>query len=120
MPLHAGYAADKGGNTIHVQYIGHDANLHWVWDNEIIVTENISTGDCLARMGLLNKKEISRLRKINVEEWMKGSRALLPDVYDFKDNIIDRAYADKNKAIIEDQLLIAGIRLSAVLEKIFG
>ena len=120
MPLHAGYGADKGGNTVHVQYIGHDANLHWVWDNEIIVTEGISTNDCLARLSLFNKKEVSRLKKIDIEEWMKESRALLPNVYDFKDNIIDQAYDDKNKTIIEDQLLIAGVRLSAVLEKVFG
>jgi hypothetical protein len=119
MPLHSGYGSDRGGNSVRVTYIDHETNLHWVWDNEIIVTENITAADCIARMSSWNRKEIDAYKKGAPKDWMLQSRSLLNHVYDFKDNSLDRAYADKNKMIVEDQLLIAGIRLSTVLESIF-
>jgi hypothetical protein len=119
MPLHVGYEGDKGGNTIQVKYLDRPVNLHRVWDTEIIESEKISANDCLQQMNNFSKKEIKAFRKIDVENWIQEPRSLLDRVYDFKDNAIDQAYIDKNKKIVEEQLLIAGIRLSAVLEQIF-
>ena len=51
---------------------------------------------------------------------MNESRAHLDNVYDFKDGIIDKKYIDKNTVIIEKQLFEAGLRLGAVLSKIFS
>ena len=119
MPLHVGYEDDKGGNTVQVKYLGRPVNLHRVWDTEIIESEKITADDCLHRMNDFNKREISDFKKINVENWTREPRSLLNDVYDFKDGTIDQPYIDKNKKIVEDQLLIAGIRLSAVLSLIF-
>ena len=119
MPLHVGYAEDKGGNTIQVKYINNQTNLHRVWDTEIIESENITTNDCLAKLNMFSKTEIEGFEKINVENWINEPRSLLNNVYEFKDNTIDQAYINKNKEIIEEQLAIAGVRLSAVLKKVF-
>jgi hypothetical protein len=119
MPLHIGYGQDKGGNTIKVKYLGNEVNLHRVWDSEIIESEKITMADCLAQMQTLSKKEIAAYKKVNVVSWMEEPRSLLDQVYDFKDNNIDQAYINKNKPVVEKQLLIAGIRLSAVLTEIF-
>lgn len=119
MPLHAGYGADKGGNTIKVKYLDHDGNLHWIWDTEIIETEHITTEDCMTIVKHYKKKKLAKIGNIDVESWMYGSRSYLDNVYDFNNNVIDQAYADKNKEIIENQLATAGIRLAAVLEKMF-
>ena len=35
-PLHAGYRADKGGNTYQVQFAGKGSNLHRVWDSGLL------------------------------------------------------------------------------------
>jgi hypothetical protein len=51
---------------------------------------------------------------------MNESRAYLDNVYDFKDGIIDKNYIDKNTVVIEKQLFDAGLRLAAVLNKIFS
>ncbi len=120
-PLHVGYGTDKGGNDIRANYLTHPSNLHKIWDTEIIESEAITTDQCLALYKDLSKKEIAKLKDVNIEVWMQEPRALLPNVYDFntQENNIDQAYIDKNKKIIEQQLLIAGIRLSAVLEKVF-
>ncbi len=115
-PLHVGYGDDKGGNTIKLSYLGKDANLHWVWDNEIIQTKSITYQRCLDVYKTMRPAEVAELRAVNIEQWIKEPRALLPNVYDFKDNTIDQAYVDKNAPIIEKQLLIAGLRLSSALE----
>lgn len=119
MPLHVGYGEDKGGNSIDVSYLGKPSNLHTVWDSRIITTEHICTDDCLALMKNKSKDEIAKLKVINVVQWMQQPRSLLGEVYNFQNNTIDLAYADKNKKIIEQQLLIAGIRLSAILQHVF-
>jgi len=119
MPLHIGYAEDKGGNAIQVKYINHQSNLHKVWDTEIIEGENITKDNCVEQLALFSKKDVEGYRIINVEDWTNEPRSLLSDVYDFKDNYIDEGYVSKNKAIVEQQLAIAGVRLSAVLERVF-
>ena len=119
MPLHAGYGVDKGGNTIQVKYLGNNASLHWVWDTEIIESEKITKKACLKRLEELTPAELAADKKIDVIAWMNQSRSYLDNVYDFKDNTIDQAYVDKNKPIVEDQLVRAGIRLAAVLDNVF-
>jgi len=119
-PLHVGYGIDKGGNDIQVKYLTKPANLHRVWDTEIIESEHISANQCLLLTKNFDDDEIKQLKTINVEKWVYEPRALLSGVYSLpEDNTIDQAYIDKNKKIIETQLLIAGIRLSAILEDVF-
>ena len=119
MPLHVGYSQDKGGNDIKVNYLGKESNLHRVWDTDIIESENITLNDCLLRLSRYDKNEVEQLRNINIEEWTHEPRALLYNVYDFKNNDIDQVYVNRNKEVVENQLLLAGIRLSAVLKEIF-
>lgn len=120
MPLNVGYGVDKGGNLIRVKYLGHQSNLHHVWEDDIISSENIQTEDCLACYKTMEKFEVAQYKKINLEDWLMESRSLLDTVYNFPwDNIIDQPYTDKSKKIIEKQLVIAGVRLAAVLEEIF-
>jgi S1/P1 Nuclease len=118
-PLHVGYGDDKGGNTVQVKYLDHNANLHWVWDNEIIESEHITVTECLKLYKSFTEGEVGQLREMNIKKWIQEPRALLAKVYDFHDNNIDQAYIDKNKILVEQQLLVAGIRLAAVLEHLF-
>ena len=121
-PLHVGYGTDKGGNDIQVKYLGHPNNLHRVWDTEIIEGEGITANQCLLHYKDFDKDELAALREINIEKWIYQPRSLLSKVYNFKqeDNSIDQIYIDRNKQIIEQQLLVAGIRLAAILKKVAG
>lgn len=118
-PLHTGYGSDKGGNDIKVKYLDHNSNLHLVWDSEIIESENITVADCMGMARKYNKARFNQLKQIDVVEWMNFSRSQLDDVYDFKDGTIDKAYVDKNKAVIENDVYLGGIHLYAVLEHCF-
>ena len=119
-PLHCGYPEDKGGNTIHVSFLGKKVNLHRVWDSEIIYYKKINTEICEAAYSGINTAEIKKIQKIDVMSWVNDSRSLLPDVYDFQNNEIDENYIDKNTPIIEKQLFDSGLRLANVLTQIFS
>ncbi len=117
-PLHCGYKADKGGNEIQVDYVGKGTNLHKVWDTEIIEDANITLNDCLKLANTLSAEEKKKIQTTSVEAWMNESRTLLPEVYNF-DKKIKQDYVDKNKPVIEKQLVRAGIRLAMVLHQTF-
>lgn len=117
-PLHCGYAEDKGGNAISINY-GDSQNLHSAWDTGIIQEERISLNDCLKFSNTLSASEQKQIQQINVVKWMEESRALLPFVYGFEKGKITSDYSSKAKPIIEKQLVRAGIRLAAVLYRTF-
>ena len=119
-PLHVGYAADKGGNTVKVYYDATSFALHRVWDSEIIKDEVVGQSVDWAKLSHFTPEEWAKIRKIDVVQWMNESRALLDTVYEFKGDNITRKYAKQNAPIIEHQLLIAGLRLAAVLKDVFG
>jgi len=119
-PLHVGYGTDRGGNSIEVEFINKETNLHKVWDTEIIQYQSINTNSCINANSKLTNAEIKEIQKIDVIQWMNESRAYLDNVYDFKDGIIDNNYIDKNTVVIEKQLFDAGLRLAAVLNQIFS
>ena len=118
-PLHVGYAADQGANMIMVFFDATNSNLHRVWDTEIIRDEVLGQSVDWAKLSHFTPEETARIRKIDIVEWMNESRALLDTVYDFKGDNLTHKYAKQNAPVIERQMLIAGLRLAAVLKDIF-
>lgn len=119
-PLHVGYGEDKGGNTIKVDFLGKETNLHKFWDSEIISEMKLTTDKLKELYAGIRPEEIAKLNKVNVIEWMNESRYYLISVYDFKDEKITMPYINTNGVIIARQLISAGVRLSAVLTEIFS
>ncbi len=118
-PLHTGYTSDKGGNTIEVHSQNFSANLHSTWDTQIIETEGINLDKCLKVYESFTPQEVDTIKKIQVLRWMYQSRSYLDTVYDFKNGFLDQAYVSRAKLIIEKQLVIAGLRLAAILTEVF-
>lgn len=118
-PLHVGYGVDRGGNDALLSFKGYNSNLHGVWDYEIIETENITLEDCLEQFNYLSKLQVDSIQTISVMQWTNQSRALLPAVYNYQNNKIDQAYIVANTPVIKKQILIAGLRLAAVLKELY-
>lgn len=120
-PLHVGYASDRGGNDIGVSYMykSYNSNLHSVWDTDLIDSEGITIDSCLQMFNTLSSSDLANIKKINELQWFKESRAIMPGAYNFKNSLLDKTYIFNNKTIIERQMLVAGIRLAAVLEELF-
>lgn len=119
-PLHVGYGSDMGGNNIDVIYVSKPSNLHKVWDTEIIESEKINTENCKSLLSTLSDEKRDVISVVDPMAWMNYSRKLLPRVYKFTGDTIDRNYVRRNKIIIRKQLLYAGVRLAATLESIFN
>lgn len=117
-PLHVGYGSDKGGNSLQVNYNNKGTNLHSLWDSRIIESKDITLQDCL-NSEKFSKKELRKLKKINVVNWSKESRSYLDQIYNTGGNKISDEYVNENTKLIENQILKAGIRLAAVLKVIF-
>ncbi len=116
MPLHTGYDEDLGGNKVTVQHGPlKDHNLHRFWDEDIIGLKKITDADCLKHLAIYP----DTVKSVDFMFWMNESRLLLPGVYDFAGYNLDDAYLNKNKVVVEKQLLLAGLRLAAVLNKLF-
>ncbi|RYY39842.1 MAG: hypothetical protein EOO08_09230 [Chitinophagaceae bacterium] len=119
-PLHAGYASDKGGNTVNVDYENTQLNLHSLWDNRIIADAKVSFASCLELYSTWTPVRADSVRSAGLMTWMKESRALLPQVYAYPEPRIEKAYCLQNKPLVEQQLLAAGLRLARVLQESFG
>ena len=117
-PLHVGYGSDRGGNTYQISLNGRGTNLHAVWDKDIIEDENISLDDCMALYKKMSPAQIANIRNRSFVGWMNENRKLLVGIYPAK-HTIDNDYLQQNKAVVERQLLYAGIKLDAVLESLF-
>jgi hypothetical protein len=119
-PLHTGYSIDKGGNTIEVTSPVVSGNLHSVWDTQILEYKGINLDTCMKFLHTLTTQDIGNYKKINELKWMYQSRSLLDTVYNFQNNFLDKNYVDNNAQMIKKQLVIAGIRLSAILSEVFA
>ena len=119
-PLHTGYTDDRGGNDVQVSYEGGGTNLHHVWDNDIIASEHITIDSCLQYAAAMPQEEKKRLISGNFVAWMYDSRSHLGEAYAFTGHKIDELYAQKNKLLVEHQLVAGGLRLARVLETLFG
>jgi S1/P1 Nuclease len=117
MPLHTGYDDDLGGNKVMVQYDTLKThNLHTFWDVDIIRLANITDNDCLQ---LLSNGFKDSSKTPDFTGWMQDSRSLLSQVYDFPGFTLDKKYLDRNRDVVVRQLLKAGLRLAAILNKLF-
>jgi S1/P1 Nuclease len=118
MPLHTGYEEDLGGNKVMVQYDTIKThNLHRFWDEDIIALTNITDKDCL---DLYKTNVIGFQKEVDFLKWMHESRSLLNGVYDYPGFILSNDYLKKNKAIVQKQLLLAGLRLAEILNRLFS
>ena len=79
----------------------------------------ITLKTCLAYEKTLSDAEKKSGYGLSPLTWMSHSRALLPAIYDFKNGEIDQAYVDRARPLVEQQLVLGGLNLAAVLGEIF-
>lgn len=119
-PLHVGRKADLGGNRISLKWFGKKTNLHEIWDEKIIELEQLSSTEYAAFL----ERRI-QIKKSWEEDppmtWIQESQALRPLVYDFPakpPRYWEYEYRFKTHQVLNERLMQAGVRLSAVLNGI--
>ncbi|RAI94991.1 S1/P1 nuclease [Algoriphagus yeomjeoni] len=121
-PLHVGTGEDRGGNDIKVDYFGRATNLHAVWDTSVIEGWNMSyteIGNELSRR--LNKDLIAGYRAGGIDTWLAEAVAARPLIYNLPENKkLSYNYGYDTRSTIEERLIAASVRLTQILEEIYG
>lgn len=137
-PLHCGFLGDLGGNKIHLHWYHRKANLHHVWDTEIIDTamKQFYDSDLNVMIEAL-QKNITENWSDDLESWegCDGNRLACPNPYASESVSLACKYAYKNATpgsvlgddyflsrlpVVNKRLAQGGIRLAATLNRIFS
>ena len=125
-PLHVGRAEDQGGNGHKLTWFGSNTNLHEIWDEKLIEMEKMSYGDYTAFIDKMDRSRESVWAQAPISVWMEESMALRPLVYDnipalSPEGTLPRyweyKYYYKVSRTMNQRMLMAGVRLAALLEK---
>lgn len=121
-PLHVGTGEDRGGNDVKVEWFWDNSNLHRVWDSEMIDSKQLSSLELSQSVSyLLTKDNVAQWQNDGVRAWAMESVALRDRAYDLpEDKKIGYRYMYDHWSTVEQRIAQAGVRLAAVLNKIYG
>jgi hypothetical protein len=125
-PLHVGRAGDRGGNLVPVRVAGRETNLHAVWDGEPLrLPGQPSPRDRAGALQLPPAAARARWQRASPLDWARESQALRPVVYGFAaagaaPPDLPPAYLDRARAVTDERLLKAGVRLAGRLNVLLG
>jgi hypothetical protein len=127
-PLHALNVA-RGGNDIPVVAFGSGAckrsdgtsspcNLHGIWDTTLIARRQLSDRQYLNELS----EQIARERRnapstVSPAEWAMESHALAKRALVPSQGVVDDAYYRANISVIDERLVLGGLRLAAALNQ---
>lgn len=126
-PFHTGFGRlpngdpDLGGNRIKVLLDDEEKNLHSVWDSALIERTNRSNKAWIKRLNtqVLAGRDAEQLAGGSVVDWTNESHQLRIERHltnQQPPRALDATYIDESTAIIEERLLLAGLRLARLIE----
>jgi len=122
-PLHVGHTSDKGGNDIKVTWNNNPSNLHSVWDSGLIDFQQLSYTEYAMAINFTTSAQRAQWQKQPISQWLFESNQIADKLYDETksgDTLNGFKYNFNHIAIVNRQLLKAGVRLAGVLNSIFG
>lgn len=119
-PLHVGNGDDKGGNDIKVSWFGEKTNLHSIWDTKLIQHQTLSFNEYANYLLLdIDYSDIRKWQGDPLMTYINESKSIRDQCYDYTGDNLKWEYFYKNKTLLEQRLLQAGVRLSGELNRIF-
>ena len=125
-PMHAGRLSDRGGNDFKVKWFGQKTSLHSLWDSKIVESSRTWSysewRDHLDRRGKKFQKAISQG---TYEDWFKDTVKNASEIYGYAERTgieqpdFSYKYVYDFSPLLEEQLLLGGLRLAYVLNSIF-
>jgi len=134
-PLHCGFKDDRGGNSIKVHYQGHATNLHSLWDSGLIHTRIANDFGGVTENWISNLVEMSLGRNdtdncVGCSSQWGNSSAILSCSHSYvgadgttrigQGASLDSTYYKRNIGLIEDVIILGGIRLADILDSLFA
>jgi hypothetical protein len=122
-PLHVGHTGDRGGNDIKVTWVGNPTNLHSLWDSGLIEFQQLSYTEYAMAINFTSAAQRAQWQKEPISQWIFESSQIANKLYDevrSGDNLNSYKYNFNHVAVVNRQLLKAGVRLAGILNAIFG
>lgn len=116
-PLHAAWGDDRGGNDVQLRYQGRGTNLHALLDTGLLRASGL---DALAYARVLEREQALPPRVATRWEggaparWAEESCATADGVYP-EGRRVEPAFAARTRALLEQRLFLAGLRLASTL-----
>lgn len=134
MPLHVGKGDDRGGNWFNVLWFDDPVatNLHWVWDEGMILRQQLSYSEYADRLHARTEpEEVLEWWNADPETWMQESATLRDRIYPPTGGEAGEAtresplrlgwqYAYDWTPAMEQRLKQAGVRVAAYLDAVFA
>jgi hypothetical protein len=121
-PLHAGFAEDRGGNSVEVRFNGKKENLHSLWDTAIVELDEGTPIEIAARsQAVMSSGELQQWQQGTPAEWALESLAIVrAQVYRLPaSGEIGATYVESARAVIHTRFAQAGARLAVMLNETF-
>lgn len=121
-PLHVSEHGDRGGNEIKVTWLGKPSNLHRVWDEDLILFQELSYTEYTKAINFCTEEQRKQWQKTPVADWLNESYGLNLKLHEeVKDGAkLSYAYNFEHIKTVNERLLMAGVRLAGLLNEIFG
>ena len=124
-PMHAGRRTDRGGNNFKMKWFGQNTSLHSLWDSKIIESARTwSYSEWRDHLDIVNKAYKKEVMQGTYEDWFTATVSNAAMLYDYQESLVDDRmnpyeYVYKFSPMLEEQLLLGGLRLAYVLNSIF-
>lgn len=121
-PMHLGHATDLGGNKVKVKYFGRDANLHGIWDGNLLESAHKwSYTEWAEQLDRLDQMQEVTILSGNVDDWASRNVDNASAIYAATPDGSSLSYNEVAQwaPMIEDSLLAGGLRLAHILNSIF-
>ena len=121
-PMHTGRPEDLGGNRVKVFWFNESKNLHQVWDDQLILFQQLSYTEYANAINHVTKEEKKILQQQPVSKWVYQSYQLAERIYKETkpDQKLDYKYNFNFVYVLNQQLLRGGVHLAGLLNEIFG
>lgn len=121
-PMHTAHAADQGGNGFKVNWFNTPTNLHAVWDSQLIDFQQLSYTEYADAIYHCTAAQRAKWQADPISEWLYESNQIAEKLYtEIKPgDTLSYKYNFTHIAIVNQQLLKAGVRLAGLLNRIFS
>jgi len=121
-PLHIGRPEDLGGNKIKLSWFNQPTNLHAVWDDKLIESQQLSYTEYVKAINYTTSAQVAKWQKEPIGAWLFQSYQIAEKLYPevAPDDKLSYRYTYDHLSILNNQLLKGGIHLAGLLNQIFG
>ncbi len=120
-PLHCGFADDRGGNQVEIEFQGEAINLHEFWDSRLIEQRVGNLSGLLSQISAdLTVETTAGWNPDEVSLWANQSHAIAGQLAYPHEYEITEDFSARSWQLIKQQLPLAAERLAQILNALLG